>query len=179
MAELVKNFRSKLNLACADDKYRVALNYVVFKGGKAICTNGTMLVIQCLEVHGFEEHEIEEMEGGMIHCDVFKEIIRYKSVEVKDGHFECVKGEVTTKFAIEEEKEFPDYKNSLPSLHETGPLESVGVNLSLMKKAHDITMSYNKHVEARFHHETKAIIMRGTDLSWEQETILIMPVTID
>lgn len=134
---------------------------------------------QHLSLHDFTPEEIEKMEGKAIHRDVFKEVKRFDIVTVEDGHLICAKNNVVCKFRMEELDElgmkFPNYKAVIPEIDKTEKLSEIELSLVLLEKARKITMGAESGVRFRFYGASKAVLLRGTNLLWSEEIIILMP----
>lgn len=174
-----KNFRKKISLACGTDELRPSMTHLYFKDGYVYATDAHILLKQSLKAHAFTDDEIEIMNGKFLHAAAFNEVYRYDSVTVSEQGFICRKGPVKTIV------EFTDYDGSYPdadAVIPTGPLvpiDSIGVNMAIIKKVEQLTLSYVKNVKIHFRAKNKAIIftpLDSDDLEPNAEIILVMPV---
>lgn len=178
-----KNFRK--NLAKATGKAtQSALEYLFFEGGKVIVANSAFIVIQSLESHGFDQEEIEQLEGKGIHKDVFSEIYRYDFVRVIDKKFVCQKGKVTASFAVED-IEYINYKSIVDRFEPNNNpnFNKFGVDISLIQAIKDILLpTFNSQDDHKVVWEVQApdkiMRIRGVRSTLEQERIFVMPVLL-
>lgn len=174
-----KNFRTKLNLACSNDGLRTVLQYISFDDGYAVATDAHILVKQSLKEHGFTKDEITIMNGKFLHKDAFVEIFRYDYVSVDINGFTCIKGLVKCIIGFSEiDGKYPIYGKIFENLKEE-VLSDIGIDLNLLKKISQITISCSKKMKFTFHGTNKGILISPTGADSVSETILLMPIQIN
>jgi hypothetical protein len=176
-----KNFRKKISLACGTDDLRPSMTHLHFKDGFVYATDAHILLKQNLKAHAFTDDEIELMNGKFLHAAAFNEVYRYDSVTVTEQGFICRKGPVKTivEFTPFDGK-YPDADAVIPT-GPVSPIDSIGLNMALIKKVEQLTLSYTKNVKAHFRGKNKAIIFTpidSDDLEPNADLILLMPVAI-
>jgi hypothetical protein len=67
-------FNSKFWEICGDDELKPNLQCVYFTKGKLYCTDGNVLLMQGVVLHNLSDADIENLEGRMVHKEVFKSI---------------------------------------------------------------------------------------------------------
>lgn len=83
MKQKKHNFNSPMHLACSNDMIRPTLQYVNFEDGYIWATNAHIMARQSLKkVHGFDETEIQLLEGKRIHSSVFKLILQFDKIKI-------------------------------------------------------------------------------------------------
>lgn len=176
MKEAKKNFLKKLNLVCGSDDLRPVLQYVSFQNGCSICTNAHVLVKRSLKLDGFTDEEIEQMNGKFIHKDTYKHLLSYDTVEVIDGAFHCVKGNVNAVVSFNDsEGLYPNWLAVIP-VGDTIELGEIGIsakNLELIK-----SIASDMETRFKFYGANKAVLIKGSQTGWDEETILIMPLRL-
>lgn len=177
-----KNFRKKISIACGTDELRPSMMHIYFNNGYAYATDAHILLKQKLKAHAFTDEEIEILNGKFLHAAAFNEVYRYDHVTVSEKGFICRKGPVKTIV------EFTDFDGNFPNIEaviptgELKPIDSIGVNMAIIKKVEQLTLSYVKNVKMSFRAKNRAIIftpLDAKDLEPDAELILIMPVRID
>lgn len=177
--KIKKNFRTKLHLACGDEKFRPAMQHIVFKDGYALATNAHLLIKQKLELHNFSKDEIKQMEGKTIHKDTFLEIYRYDFVTIENGNFVCKRGNVEAKFELKKpDFKFPNFDEVFPNESEAIPLTEIGIDLKYLNIMLQISCGNDNQMVFKFNRPNKAVLMRNDKLSWEDEMLLVMPFMI-
>ena len=174
--ELKKNFKKKLHLICGTDDLRQALQYVAFEDGYQVCTDAHILVKRSLELDDFLPTEIKQMNGKFLHKDVYKEILRYDFVSIVDEKIHCVKGEIKAVFEFSTlESKFPNWKAAIPN-DSIIECDEIGMSAKILKLVHSV--SSNDQTRFKFYGKNKAILVRGSETTWDEETILIMPIML-
>jgi len=176
MTKIKKNFTKKLHLVCGTDDLRPVLQYIKFEEGCSICTNAHVLVKRSLALDDFNDDEVLEMEGKFIHADLYKEILRYDIVEIKDGKIICSKDNVKAVFEFSEcDSNYPNWKAVIPndSLIEC---DEIGIAAKNLKLVHSVSSDDNTRF--KFYGKNKAILIKGSSTTWDEETILIMPIML-
>ena len=180
MSKERKNFKRDLSIVCSKDDLRPVMQSIIFHKGNAVCTNASVLVRQSLLLHGFTDVEIERLEGYSIHKDVFKEVYKYKEVRVEDGHFVCFKGAVKAKFEIEKlDGVYPKYEAVIPDESKINPVSNFGLKFEFLDMVKKVIMSDLGAGEFQMHGQSSAILVKTPTLEWADETILIMPYSLN
>lgn len=171
-----KNFTKKLNLVCGADDLRPVLQYIAFENGCAICTNAHVLVKRSLKLDGFTDEEIEQMNGKFVHKDTYKDLLRYDWVEVKDGAFHCTKGKLNAIVSFNSsEGLYPNWRAVIP-VGETTEIGEIGIGAQNLKLIMSIASDANTRF--KFYGANKAVLIKGSETGWDEETILIMPTLL-
>src|SRR5690606_35096019 len=176
-----KNFRRKLSIACSNDDLRPVLQCICFDEGFAVATDAHFIVKQSLREHGFNEVEIEIMNGKFLHKDAFNEVFRYDNVKVSEEGFNCIdkKNNVNSLIRFSKmESNFPKWK-PLFETDKQKEVDEIGLNGALLKRINDISLSWIKTYKFRFYGKNKGIKIIPTDLTELDECIILMPVMIN
>lgn len=175
-----KNFRKKISIACGSDDLRPVMSHLFFDNGYVIATDAHLLLKQSLKEHAFTEEEISIMNGKLLHRAAFDEIFRYDHVTVSEAGFTCRKGPVKCIIEFSEcENKFPDYEAVIPKT-KLQPIDEIGLNMKIIHKISQLTLSYNKNVKFSFRAKNKAVIITPLDGDVEPgaDLLLVMPVMI-
>jgi len=176
-----KNFRKKLSIACSNNDLRPVLQCIYFDEGFAVATDAHIIVKQSLREHGFNEVEIEIMNGKFLHKDAFNEVFRYDNVKVSEEGFNCIdkKNNVSALIRFSHiEGKYPNYK-SLFETDKQKEVDEIGLKGSLLKRINDISLSCIKTYKFQFYGKNRGIKITPTDLTELDECIILMPVMIN
>lgn len=174
-----KNFKSKLHLIASNDELRPVLQVIYFDNGYAIVTDAHMLVKQSLKLHDFDDFEIEQMNGKYLHAKGFKEVLKYDHVTVEGGKLICVKDELEVQITLKEMEtlgKYPNYGAVIPAMKDNAPVKQITLNSKFLAKIANVTVGEYSEVSFAFFDESKAVICKGKNLDWNEETILVMPI---
>lgn len=177
----MKYFKTDLSLAASKDDLREQMQFIIFVDGYAIATDGNILIKQDLALHGFTDEDKALMNGKALHRDAFKEIFKYKDIEVEAGTLVCKKGRVKIKIDLEDiPSNYPKYEAVIPNATtKKEAFDLIGVNLNLFETARKLTVNSEKRVSLEFWGADKPIIATGRGLQRKEELIIIMPFMID
>jgi hypothetical protein len=182
-----KNFKVQLQKATVKDVIRPAFNYVMFDKGFAVATNAHISVKSNLSLHGFTPEESDMLSGYGIASDAFKTVYGFEQVyvEMENGApvFRCLKGGLTDAVTVKLEKvgsfgKFPNYEPVIPGEQLRTAVEVLGLDLRYVSIAGDLLCGDNKQAALYFHGDTRAVLLRSTSLTFDDEVILIMPVML-
>lgn len=168
-----KNFKRPLHLVCAPSGDGRALDNVYFKKGYVIATNAEVLVKQSLALHGFTADEIKKMNNKHIHRDTFEVLCSFDKVEIDRGHLLATKGTTEAKFKLIKTEGPLIWEESFPD--QVSAVSQISIDLNLIRVASDFTLQENKIVEVRFCAFNRPVSIKGLELGWDQEVILIAP----
>lgn len=176
-----KNFKRKLHLACGKDDLRPVFNHLYFEDGNIICTDAHILICQSLKKNGFTDNEIKIMNGKFLHSDAFKIIYKQKNVYVTEEGFKCVnKNFLFTIPFSPPPGVFPKWREVIPDLNDSEPINRIGLNLKLIQLVRKITLSKSLGSKLEFSARNKGVVIypNDSDFTDKDELILIMPITI-
>lgn len=180
-----KNFKKDLSVFCDKDEFKPCLDYVFFKDGFVIASDGNCLVRQKLSLHGFTPKECWDLNNCGVHMSVFKQIYSYRRVEFIDNMFVCfdkVGGE-GRKFNVIPDGEgglrqrYPDAESVIPSDEDLMFVFCINFDKRLMSKALNVTLS-KKIVTFGFCGEEGPLMLKSEDLKLNEECIVVMPYKV-
>src|SRR5690606_17642990 len=177
----IKNDRRKLSIACGDNDLQPALQCIYFDEGFAVATDVHLIVKQSLREHGFNEVEIEIMNGRFLHKDTFNEVFRYDYVTVSEEGFNCIdkKNNVSALIRFSEmESKFTNWK-PLFETDKQKEVDEIGLTGALLKRINDVSLSYIKTYKFQFYGKNRGIKIIPTDLTELDECTILMPVMIN
>ncbi len=191
--EETKNFSKvfKLHEACSKEDISKNLNYVWFKDGYAYVSNSHIAVKAKIEdISDFEEEDIAILNGKAIHANSYRELLKYKSVSVKEDGFHTYNKfgkEVICRFAELEGIKMPnidqvltDSLNNLENATFTPAFGLCGVNFTKLVKAMG-RADYEGFSKVRIDIAAgnKAIVVRPIQSDEKHMIGLIMPCIFD
>ena len=112
--------KARLDLCCSEDEDRPVLGNILFEDGKAIVTNGRVLIVTDIaEISNLEQGDIDKLNGHLVNAKMYREILRYGNIKVVDDGIECVKyigtlNEMTVLYKFRNKDDqgvFPNYKS--------------------------------------------------------------------
>lgn len=171
----MNQFKAKLNLACGKDEQRPILNHIYFSEGKAIATDGHILIAQDLDLNEFEDNiSLDMFEGKYLHSEVFKEVFKYNILGVDEEGLLCIKENISCKFLWSKPfDKFPNWKNVIPEKRASLPnLFLHPFKLAALEK---VMIDSDKGMKLTFSGETSGIIVE-TPIPSKQQIGLIMPI---
>jgi len=168
-----KNFKKPIHLAASDGNEYRAMDYLHFEDGNIVATDGHVIVVQALSLHGFTEDEVLLMEGMAIHRKEFKGLMGYTHVTVTKNGFVCLKGETETIIPLkplseQTDERFVNYKNQFYGVRADEKISEIGLNLDLLSRIKKMTMNNLGHVNITFKHNGKVCLIKGVDIEGEQ-----------
>lgn len=175
----MKNFKSKIHIACGSDKHRPVFGYVFFNKGRAIATDAMMLAVQCLKtVHELDDSDISKLEGKFIHKSIFKSILETDYIEIKETGITCFKHNNKSFFEYDE---IPDRQLDIDRVLNFKPFEINGIvlNAKLIKRASEILFSKGESPDLclDFSGENRIIkVYRHNDDNQDKNFVGIMPI---
>lgn len=108
------NFKKNLHIICRKNSIIESNEYIHFKDGYLYATNGQALIKQSLKLHEFNENEIELLNGGAVHHNIFKIMKNFYSLDInQDGtKFICyLKHNINkVEFEINRKIKFPNFE---------------------------------------------------------------------
>ena len=131
-----KKFTGKIYVACESgtESVRDAYHHVFFKNGYAYATDAHILARVRLSTitQGFDQDELSNLDGKSVHRDVFKQLLKYKHVDIKEDRIEAKFGHHTVSFSLLDEKvvKAPDFDSVIESelTEERTPIKNIGIN---------------------------------------------------
>ena len=125
------NFISPLHLACDQDKdtLRPVFSHVHFSNNNAYATNGNMIIRQPLNYSSVINYE--NLNGKMIHKDVFKDILKYDIVKATPEGLECSNDKLSVfiKYStLEASYQVPNFEEYLNNENAYESVEKIGIN---------------------------------------------------
>lgn len=176
---LIDTFHRKLEKACDTSGNRETLGCVFFKDGYAIATDGHILVKQSLARYGFYQENADNIDGKFIRAKAFAEIRRYNYMDVREDCIIAYKADLKTCAEFPyfvPEREYPDFNEVLRSPDEIGDINNIGIDTEILARLKEVMFS--TRAEMLFNGPKKAILIKSMDYTWEDETVLIMPLTL-
>lgn len=160
--------KARLDLCCSNDDFRPVLGNILFEDGKAIVTNGRVLIVTDIsEISNLQKDDIDKLNGHLVNSKMYREILRYGNINITDDGIECVKYigtlnemHVLYKFGNKEDKGiFPKYKN----IYKQKPLNKLSKNefkTSFLCESINIILSiFNaNHVDFKFSSESNSVM---------------------
>lgn len=140
MSEIKNNFNKKvqMHLACAKgNELRKEMECVYFNNGFAYACDGYILARNRIsEISGLEEHEIEALNGKMLHADFYKDMLKYDNIMISEDGIECSKGDDKAFFYFSTFEKYPDAEKTLQDAlnMQTTPIPQVNFNMYLMQR---------------------------------------------
>jgi hypothetical protein len=169
------NFSSPMDLACADDDLRPALNCVHFVNGFAYATNGKILAKQSLEYSNIEQ--VEKLEGKSIHKDSYKQIMKFQYASADDSMIVCIdENGRKAEFFYAHINEIPDFEKQLPD-DQTKAVSFIGINPEFITIAGKILHGSKSGVKLDFYGVDKGIVM--TTMEYDNQLVYAMPILLE
>jgi len=127
-----------MHVCCSNDDFQYALQHIYFHEGKAIATEGHVLIIVPIsEISTFPEEQIKLLEGKFLHFSQYKEILKYDFAEITDQGIVCktfynknanmVMNEM--KYPFIDGISYPSYKKILPN--GINKIDAIALNIRL------------------------------------------------
>lgn len=180
MAKLRVNFNKglRMDLACATDELRPAMNCIHFENGYAYASDGHILVKNFLsECTSIPEEQIEKLNGKNIHRDAYKQIIKYDEIIISEDGIEANKGEQKAFFYFDKtETKYPDAESVINmALNDPPvPVGEIGIKTELLIKMNKALYG-SSGCKYQFKGENKNIVLQSIDTD---SLGIIMPVYI-
>jgi len=174
-----KNFKTKLHLITENNiKTKSVFNNIFFSDGKVFVSDRQhILLTQSLKIHGFDDYEIEQINGKHISNETFIEILKFKFITVENGHFICYNNNFTkkTKYTLIENGDMmPNFNNALTDIsHNQNKIYQINANGKFLSKAISVLFEPTK-MFLDFNKIQNTIAIRSSDYSWSDEIIIIM-----
>ena len=106
-----------LHLACSDDELRPALQHIEIIDGVATATNAHVIAQLNLKQYSkLDDETIKQLNGKLIHCDVWEAIEDADIISVKDDTLHVEKGGIKADYNISCEFKFPDHKSIIDAV---------------------------------------------------------------
>ena len=179
------NFATPLHLACAgkDENLRPIMHYVHFKNDFAYATNAHILVKQPLSYSTVLNYE--NLNGKMIHRDVFKTILKFWVVEAKEDGLNCYCKETGSYsfFEYANQKELgnaPDFESVLNNKNKA--TACIGIAPKFVEIADKCLLrgGYRDEYEAlEFYFDGETGAMKIKVKNMPDQLALLMPLCID
>jgi hypothetical protein len=178
-----EKFNSKFWEVCGDDELRPNLRCVYFSNGRLYATDGSIVLLQKTDLHNFSPEDIENLEGRMVHKEVFKSISALKIEYPEKIKFLADAIEVTgdsgkiyySYFATEPyniEDIIENYK-----LKETSPITRICLNSDYIKKLSSAMIS--TYMIFYFKGESNLIKVLCEDYSEYEQCAYFMPRKVE
>jgi hypothetical protein len=107
-----KKMLPAIHLACCDDDLRPALQHVEIIDGIATATNSFVIARLNLAVYSkLDETTIKQLNGKLIHRDVWAELIDADIMTVDGDNIHMYKGGIKATFDITTDLTFPDHES--------------------------------------------------------------------
>jgi len=108
---MAKKLLPPIHLACSDDELRPALQHIEIANGIATATNGNIIAQLNLSKYStLPDETIKQLDGKLIHRDIWEEILDAENIEVLEGEkLHCKKGGFDCEYNIHCDLKFPDY----------------------------------------------------------------------
>ena len=101
-----------IHLACSDDELRPALQLVEVIDGIATATNGHIIARMNLGAYSkLEESIIQQLNGKLIHRDVWETLVDADIITVEDDNIHMDKGGIKATYDISTDLKFPDHES--------------------------------------------------------------------
>ena len=127
------NFKRPIHQMASKDECRPAMNYIIIENGCLVATDAHMIIIQSLELHGFDQQEIQTLEGCCIHRKDFAAILKFDTIQIERTGITAKKGDVKEWFSLKKLEDmdfnYPNYKPFIPH-GKTQEVDSIGFNLA-------------------------------------------------
>ena len=127
----------KMHLACNKDDLSPVLSFIFFKDGFAYATDGNILVKNKLEEFCNAENT-DLLEGKLLHCDSYKEILKYEIIQIAEDGIECVDKHNEKAFFYFSSSEcmYPNADKALMDarLKPSVPLPQISINLNFIER---------------------------------------------
>lgn len=163
MSEIKNNFNKKvqMHLACAKgNELRKEMECVYFNNGFAYACDGYILARNRIsEISGLEEHEIEALNGKMLHADFYKDMLKYDNIMIAEDGIECSKDNDKVFFYFSTFDKYPDAEKVLQGAlnTQTTPLPQVKFDMKIMQRLNKALFESDKCV-ATFKGTNKPIV---------------------
>lgn len=115
---MAKKLLPPIHLASSDDELRPALQHIVIADGIATATNASIIAQLNLSKYSLLPDDIiKQLDGKMIHRDIWEDIADADLIEVKEGDIlHCEKGGIKCDYNIHCDLKFPDYNQIVNSV---------------------------------------------------------------
>jgi DNA polymerase III sliding clamp (beta) subunit (PCNA family) len=169
-----------LELICSKDDLRPALQCINIKNGFAYATDAHILIKTNLnETSNLLSHVIEQLEGKMIHMDLWKKI--NDSIQVLKIEDDCVFTLEKTgrcSYQIQNEGSFPDCDALLDKISklERQDIGAIGINASMLMKISKLIGS--ESIRLDFSGSNNAICIRDAFGMVTGFEIILMPILL-
>ena len=180
-----KKFVSKIYVArLSDDKTpRENLTHVFFKDGNAYASDGHILArvpVDSITLN-ISEEELKRLDGKCIHRDVFKQLLKYKQIEIREDCIVATLGHHTITYSLIDESEMasPGFEKVIEeeNTKERTPVTGIGINTEFLNDL-AIAMGCASAVKLDFTSYKSKIYV--TDTSQLNDALgVIMPTVIE
>jgi hypothetical protein len=160
---------------------RDSMQHVSFSKGYSWATDGHILIRQSLtNFHGFTPEDAEKLNGKMIHCNIFKEIIKYDFITVNEDHIE-VNNNGLMRFYFKDAEGLPNFTDVInKSVEVREKVSEIGLNIKYLSLVEKIIKPTIGHSRLIFTKVNKAIFVSANSDSEEIKDNfgLVMPAMI-
>lgn len=169
------NFTSPLDLACATEDLRPAMQCIHFQNGFAYASDAVIMAKQSLELHSILKPE--NLEGKAIHKDSFKQIMKFQFAEAREKYIYCKDADREAEFMYSEfSGKAPNFESIIPDSKISG-VEYFGINTKKVAIAGKILHGSDQGVRMTFRGGNMVVTL--TTEEYNNQLVLIMPVALN
>lgn len=109
-----------IHLACSDDELRPALAHIEILDGIATATNSHIIArLNLSEYSKLPEEAIKQLNGKMIHRDVWQSIQNADLIEIEGDTLHYEEGGIKADYDISSDLKFPDYHGIIEAVQQS------------------------------------------------------------
>lgn len=170
----------KLHLLANTFQYRPAINCIKIEKGKAIVTDGNILVVYNKLHDYFDKKVLEFIDGKLIDCNVWKIICECELFNITSGQFSCLHKGVWVSFPYlsQVNENYPDWKNVVPKKINSD-LNTIGLNVNYLAKLKTVFRSSYVPIRLEIDKPTTAMRFYGEDYYKGYFDGMLMPVVLN
>jgi len=179
---LLPVFKRPIDSILDKDTRREAMSGVYFHKGALVATNGNILVRQNLAQYGFLTEHLEHIEGKFLLQSTFSKIRGFALMGILEDKIVCYTNDLKTRAEFywhKLEHTYPDYEALLEKADEVYPVEKIGLNFKNLSLVSGILLEKGGNGEFLFTGENRSLLIKSIGYTWDDESILIMPVLLD
>lgn len=114
---MAKKMLPPIHLACSEDELRPALMHIEIVDGIATATNAHIIAqLNLSQYSTLPDEAIKQLNGKLIHRDVWEIIQDAEQIEIQDDQLHYVKGGIKADFNIATDFQFPDHKSIIDAV---------------------------------------------------------------
>jgi len=177
-----EKFNSKFWEICGSDELKPNQTCVYFTKGKLYTTDGNMVLIQALILHNFTDDDIENLEGRMVHKEVFKSIkaldIAYPElVQFLPDTIEVRASSGKIYYSYYETNPY-EIESVIKGFQEMEPkeIDKIGINTDMIKKLSNAMVS--TAIILNFKGKDKVIKITSDGYTEDEQVAYVMPMRI-